>query len=215
MPWSSANRPVRTPCAIALWGTLALSACATKYLEVPPRLELAPYGRIALVTFSTERPDTALGQYATQRFAEKVLESQPGIELLEIGVADSALGKLAESGGGGQLAQEIGRERNVPAVFLGQLKVSHLKPSGAVGGSGGVSVQATVSAELTVRLLSTQSGGTIWRGSATASGTVGQVSVVSGIPVVVVRDPDEAYGEVVRKLVTSVTRDFRPTWVKQ
>jgi hypothetical protein len=29
------------------------------------------------------------------------------------------------------------------------------------------------------------------------------------------RDPDEAYGEVVQSLVTDVTRDLRPTWVKQ
>jgi hypothetical protein len=29
------------------------------------------------------------------------------------------------------------------------------------------------------------------------------------------RDQDEAYGEVVRTLVANVTRDLRPTWVKQ
>jgi hypothetical protein len=30
-----------------------------------------------------------------------------------------------------------------------------------------------------------------------------------------VRDPDEAYGAVVRDLVIDVTRDFRPTRVRQ
>jgi hypothetical protein len=29
------------------------------------------------------------------------------------------------------------------------------------------------------------------------------------------RDPNEAYDEVVDRLVSSVTRDLRPTWVKQ
>jgi hypothetical protein len=29
------------------------------------------------------------------------------------------------------------------------------------------------------------------------------------------RDPNEAYGEVVGELITGVTRDFRPTRVKQ
>jgi hypothetical protein len=215
MPWSSANRPVRTPFAIALWGTMALSACATKYAEVPPRVELAPYGRIALVAFSVGQGDTALARFATQRFAERILESQPGIELMELDAVDSSLEHLAASGGGSGLAQEIGRGKNVPAVFLGQLKVSKVKPSGAVGSSGGVNVQATVSAELTVRLLATQTGGTVWRSSSTAAGTVGLVSMSGGLPSVAVRDPEEAYGEVVRRLVTSVTRDFRPTWVKQ
>ena len=34
-------------------------------------------------------------------------------------------------------------------------------------------------------------------------------------PSVAVRDTDEAYGEVVHNLVAEVTRDLRPTWVKQ
>jgi hypothetical protein len=29
------------------------------------------------------------------------------------------------------------------------------------------------------------------------------------------RDKEEAYGEVVTELVTNVTRDLRPSWVKQ
>jgi hypothetical protein len=32
---------------------------------------------------------------------------------------------------------------------------------------------------------------------------------------VAVRNPDEANREIVRQLVTGVTRDLRPTWVKQ
>jgi hypothetical protein len=76
-------------------------------------------------------------------------------------------------------------------------------------------VRATVSAQLSVQLLSTTTGGTVWRSSATADGTVGQLAVSDKLPSIAMRDPNDAYGEVVGELVTGVTRDFRPTRVKQ
>jgi hypothetical protein len=200
--------------ALALCGTLALAACSSKYAMVPARLDLAPYGRIAIVTFSAEQPNSAMSSLATQRFAEALLASQTGIELLELGVADSSLRELAARGDGSALAQALGRDRDVPAVFVGQLKVSGVKPRGHIGVTG-MNVRAAVSAELTVRLLSTRTGGTVWRSSSAANGTVGKLDLSDKLPSIAVRDKDEAYGEVVSQLVTDVTRDLRPTWVKQ
>ncbi len=203
MSWNRANRSVRMRGVLALCGALTLSACASKYARVPARLDLEPYGRVALVAFSTEHTDDELSTLATQRFAEALLASQSGVELLELGTADSSL------------AQTLGREKDVPAVFVGHLKVSGVKPRGRIGGAGNVNVQASVNAELTVRLLSTRTGATVWRSSAAANGTVGRVALSARRPSIAVRDPDKAYGEVVNELVTSVTRDLRPTWVKQ
>lgn len=199
--------------ALALCAGVALSACASKYARVPARLDLAPYGRIALVTFSADQPNSGLSTMATQRFAEALLASQSGIELLELGAADSALRSMAERGDGTALAQALGRDKDVPAVFVGQLKMSQVKPRGHLNLSG-MNVNASVSAELTVRLLSTRTGGTVWRSSSVANGTVGRVSITDR-PSVAVRDKEEAYGEVVSQLVIDVTRDLRPTWVKQ
>jgi hypothetical protein len=44
---------------------------------------------------------------------------------------------------------------------------------------------------------------------------VGRLAVSGALPSVAVRDPNEAYGEMVGELVRGVTRDLRPTWVKQ
>jgi len=44
---------------------------------------------------------------------------------------------------------------------------------------------------------------------------VGRVTLAGGLPAVAVRDTEEAYGDIVRSLVAEVTRDLRPTWVKQ
>ena len=162
----------------ALWRTLgriglagcsmlALSACGAHYAQVPARLNLEPYGRVALVTFSTEQPDKQQwSTMATQRFAEALLASQSHIELIEVPVSDSTARALAQADDPSELLAAIGRERRVPAVFLGRLSVSGVKPNGGlINAARGLKVQAEVSAQLSVRLLSTGTGGTMWRSS--------------------------------------------------
>jgi hypothetical protein len=204
------NRAVLVVC-----GALALSACGAHYAQVPARLSLQPYGRVALVTFAAEDANPDLSVLATQRFADELLASQSGIELMELTSADTALHALAAAGNATALAQALGREKHVPAVFLGQLKVSGVKPRGRLSAAGGLNVKASVSAELTVKLVSTTTGGTMWRSSSATDGTVGRLAMAGNLPSVAVRDPNEAYGEMVGDLVRSVTRDLRPTWVKQ
>ncbi|HEX6644778.1 MAG TPA: hypothetical protein VF037_08870 [Gemmatimonadales bacterium] len=198
-----APNPIRPPLgrglALALCGAMILSACSAKYTEVPPRLDLHSFGRVALVQFSVEQADTGMGVVATERFAEELLASQR-VELLEVGSADSAISSLAA--------------REVPAVFVGHLKVSSLRPRGQLSASS-VNLRGTVSAELVVRLVSTRDGATLWRSSAVTTGTLGRLAVGSGFPSVSVRDPGEAYGEIFRELAVHATRDLRPTWVRQ
>lgn len=214
MLMDNANRRVRGWYALAVCGTLALSACASKYAQVPPRLDLQPYGRVALVTFAADNESQAMSALATQRFAEALLASQPGVELLELTSSDSVLKAFPAGTDPVVLAQALGQAKDIPAVFVGELKVSGVKPRAKLEISD-VKLRASVSAELRVRLLSTRVGGTLWRSSSTASGTVGRVSLAGGLPSVAIRDTDEAYGDVVRSLVADVTADLRPTWVKQ
>jgi hypothetical protein len=200
---------------LALCGVLALSACAAHYAQIPPRLDLQPYGRVALVTFSAEQANGSLTTLATQRFAEALLRSQSGIEVMELGTADSSLRKMPAGADPSAVAQALGREKGVPAVFLGHLKMSNVKPSARLSGPANLNVKASVAAELTVQLLSTRTGGTLWRSSAATSRTVGRVALADGLPSVAVRDPDNAYDQMLGELAANVTRDLRPTWVKQ
>jgi hypothetical protein len=214
MVMHSPNRLGRARYALAVCGTLALSACASKYAQVPPRLDLQPYGRVALVAFAADNESQAMSGLATQRFAEALLASQPGVELHELTSSDSVLKAFPAGTDPVVLAQALGRAKDIPAVFVGELKVSGVKPRARLG-INDVNLRASVSAELRVRLLSTRVGGTLWRSSSTASGTVGRVALAGGLPSVAIRETDEAYGEVVRSLVADVTADLRPTWVKQ
>jgi hypothetical protein len=68
--------------------------------------------------------------------------------------------------------------------------------------------------ELSVRLVSTTSGGTLWRASSIVTETLGKVGMSGGIPYFSAEDPNEAYGQVIGYLVRQVTWDFRPTWRK-
>ena len=195
---------------------LAVAGCSSQLARVPPRMDLGSYDRVALVTFSADPAKNSLGQLATERFAEEVLTSQSGFELIELGPADSSVARLLAAGDAPAAAQELGRARNIPAVFFGQLAVSNTKPHGSVGAGGNLNVGATVAAELSVRLLSTSTGGTLWRSSGTASQNVGSVSMSGGrLPTISATDPNAAYASMVDDMVTQVTRDFRPTWTRQ
>jgi hypothetical protein len=209
-----ADRPVRMQYALALCGVLVLSGCGSKYSQVPARLDLAPYGRVALLAFASDQPNDGMSTLATQRFAEALLSSQSGVELLEVGAADSVIKALPVNADGAIIAQALGKEKGVPAVFVGSLKFSKVKPRGHLDATG-VNVRAGVSAELTVRLISTSTGGTVWRSSSIANGTVGRLNISDRLPSIGFRDRDEAFGEVVDQLIADVTRDLRPTWVKQ
>ncbi len=139
-----------------------------------------------------------------------------GFELLELGPADSAVARLLAQGDAPAAAQELGRERKIPAVFFGQLAMTNAKPRGSISGGGNVNVGATVSGELSVRLISTSTGGTLWRSSGSASQTVGQVAIGAGqLPSISAKDPNAAYASMVDQMVAQVTRDLRPTWVRQ
>ncbi len=200
----------------ALLAVLAVFGCGPSYRVVhvllPPQLELVPYGRIGLVTFTVENAKGSLHEFATRRFEEDVLAAQRGIEVLELGPADSVLRRVGQRELGPAAAQGLGGEGGVPAVFFGHLKVSNVKPNVGLIGLTLPHLEATVSVELWVELLSTRSGGTVWRASAAVTEKVGEVALVGGMPYFSAQNPNDAYGLLVNRLVAAVTHDLRPTW---
>jgi hypothetical protein len=184
----------------AICGAIVLSACSAKYAQVPARLDLHRYGRVAVVTFDAHVADTALATLATRQLAETVLAHQLGVEVIELSLADTALDALAR--------------RGVPVAFLGELAISEMKPSGSLS-SRRASLQTGITVELSVKLVSTESGGTLWRSSAAADRTTGRVTLTGGGPSISMRDRDAAYDDAVISAVRVATTDLRPTWVRQ
>jgi len=207
------RRISRTLSAVAL--LLLVSNCGGHKVLVPPRLDLRPYAKVGLVTFTVENAKGSLHQLATERFAEQVLAAQPGVEVLELGSVDTVLQRVGEKDLGIAGAQALGRARNVGAVFAGHLKVTDPQGSGGIAGLRTPHLEAMVRVDLTVRLLSSQSGGTVWRSSAWATEKVGQVALVGGQLDFQARDPKQAYGRMVNRLVNLVTQDMWSRWQKR
>lgn len=218
------NRTLRSGAASALgtrarlpvWaaaGAWLLTACGGGRVLVPPRVDLAPYYRVGLVTFTIENAKGSLNELATERFLGEVLAGQSGIEILELGEAERLLSDVGEQRLDARAARTIGQEHGVPAVFFGHLKVSDVKPRAVLAGFP--HVEARVSVELSVRLLSAESGGTLWTSSGKASDTVGELGITGGDVFFSAEHPEEAYGRLVDALVFEVTRDLRPRWVKR
>src|SRR2546428_141540 len=113
----------------ALLLILLAAGCGGNKVLVPPRLDLRPYGKLGLVTFTVENAKGSLHQFATERFAEEMLAAQPGIEVLELGPIDSELDAAR--------AQQLGKERGVAAVFAGHLKCTNPTGGGPKRRRGG------------------------------------------------------------------------------
>lgn len=207
-------RSVSAAAGMPLAVLLTLS-CAAHRVLVPPRLDLVPYGSVGLVTFTIEKAKGSLQELATQRFSEEILAAQAGIEIQELGPADAVLRRTGETALGPAAARALGGEQGVPVVFFGHLKISDVKPKGGLIGLTMPHIEATVAAELSVELLSTRTGGTLWRASAATSEKVGGLAIIGGEPYFSAKDPNDAYGRLVNRLVTAVTHDFRATWVRQ
>lgn len=202
--------------AVAAIFILLLSlACASKRVLVPARMDLHPYDKLGLVTFTVENAKGNLHQFATERFAENVLAAQPGIEILELGNIDTLMQRVGERELGILTAKELGRQHGVAAVFAGHLKITNPTTSGGIAGILTPHLEATIRTDLTVRLLGAQSGGTVWRSSAWATEKVGGISIVGGQVVFGAKDPKTAYGPMVNTIVNIVTRDLWSTWQKQ
>ena len=204
------------PAALALGMAMLVAGCSSSYVTVPPRMDLQPYGRVALVTFTADDPSSPLQARATERFVERMLENQYGVEILELDGRAPELGGLDPRTDPAGLARALGAKRKeFPAVFVGHIALSEVEPSGGIAGVGDFRLRASVSADLRVQLVSTSTGGTLWRGSGRAERTVGSMDMSGGRPTVAVRDVDEVWDEVVNEMVWQATWDFRPTRVKQ
>lgn len=194
---------------------LAGAACAGKRIQVPPRLDLARYETVGLVVFTMENAEGTLNAYATDQFASEIFLAQDGVQLLELGSAPEVLDRIGHVDFTPAAVQALGVEYRTPVVFLGHLTVSDVTPRGELLGVRVPRLEATVDAQLTVRLLSTETGATVWRASGSAREQVGEVGLSGGVPFFSAEHPDEAYAELVNRLIVAVTHDLRPTWRRQ
>lgn len=176
----------------------------------PPRVNLERFGTIGLVQFRTEAKGN-LAEYATRVFTEVLINSQPRARIKELGREAEVLRDIGANRLSPDALEALRRRFNVDAVILGTLDVSNVRPRvDLLSIISSLSVSAEVEAMLTARLLDTRDGTTLWTDSARDRKTVAQVSVFRGGDIFFdARDPERAYGSLIRALVERTTRDFR------
>jgi len=205
---------------IAVLSLVALAGCASnppaRKVWVGPRVDLHPYETIGLVQFTS----TSKGELAgltTRRFAEAARRDQDMLRMVDVGTQQEALASSGRDEWTPEACRAIGRKHGVKSMFRGTLTVSKVRPAvqlSALFRSG--QVTATVDATLEVEMIEAETGASIWSHSATATRSMGQVSVYGGHEFAFdAADPDTAYGDLVDALVSQVARDFQGYWTTQ
>jgi len=133
---------------------------------VPPEIDLIPYERVGLISFSIENAEGQLGEMATQRFLQEITRHQRGAQVIELGSLDEVLGEINHSTIDQEAISAIGEHFGVTLFFYGEIKVSDVKPQIDIAGLiQHMRVQATFDISMTARLFSTETGATLWTDS--------------------------------------------------
>lgn len=197
---------------VAVFAILAAVAGCVHYTIVPPAVDLTALGSVGLVTFKAVDAKGDLDAAATQAFLEEVTAAQR-VPVVELGPAAAVLADLGKADFDRDAALALGEKEGVEAVFIGEIKVTKVKPQIDLAAplSRTLFARAAMDMAVKVRLVSTKNGATLWTNSAVRQGTVGSVGLDDGVPVFAVRDKNAAMNDLLRQIMFQMTWDFRPT----
>jgi hypothetical protein len=201
--------------ALAVLSIAAASACSSPKVMVPPRIDLQDHEVLAIIEFSSSSQGQ-LGPLTTTRFMEWVRIDQGLLRIIELGTEQEALSEVGSARLDRAAYQELGRTHEVATIFTGEVVVSDIRPAVSISADlRNIGAAADVDATLTVQMVETASGASIWSRSAEVTQRVGHVSLIGGDISFDADDPERAYGDLVDALLELVTREFRVTWERQ
>lgn len=179
----------------------------------PPEIDLEPYERVGLISFSIENAKGELDAMATQRFLQEITRHQRGVQIIELGTLDNVLEKVNQAALDQEATAAIGEHFGVTSFFYGEINVSDVRPQLDIAGLiRSMRIQATFDISMTARLYSTETGATLWTDSSDRKGELGYLMMgPERVPYFGVRDQEKAYRELTERLVYDLTRDFRPS----
>ncbi|HJY76859.1 MAG TPA: hypothetical protein VKE95_09510 [Burkholderiales bacterium] len=202
-------RSFLTPILLAVF--LASGCSSTVLVTVPPRMDLKGYGTLGVVDFSSNASGPA-GARASQQLQEQIQAAQPGTRFIELGSREAVLAAVGRNQLDADAAKRIGKRYGVDAVFLGEIAYSDAKTDIRINDLTKLDagLRTEVLGDISVRLVETASGASVWSNSGWVRRQVGRVNVseqgISGS--MTKSDPRE---EMVPALVYQITHDFRPT----
>jgi hypothetical protein len=192
---------------------LAAVAGCVRYTIVPPAVDLTALGALGLVTFKAENANGDLDSVATQYFLKEVTAAQR-VPVVELGRPDAVLADVGKTAFDRDAALAVGEKQGVEAFFLGEVKISKVKPQIDLLAplSKALFVRAKFDIAVTARLVSSMNGATLWTESIVREGTIGAVGMGDdGVPVFSMKDKSSAMDDLLREIMFRLTWDFRPT----
>jgi hypothetical protein len=180
---------------------------------VPPEIDLLPFQRVGLISFTLENAEGRLAEIATQRFLQDITYHQRGAQVIELGTLENVLDNIDKSTMDQDAAAAIGEQYDVTAFFFGKVSVSDVKPQiGIDAFTKSMSVQATFNISITARFISTETGATLWTDSVGRDDSIAALTMVQGqLPFFGLENQEKVYRDLVERLIRILTRDFRPT----
>jgi hypothetical protein len=202
--------------ALLLLLALAGGCSNTVMVQVPPRMDLKPYGTVGIVEFGSNS-ERAINAHATRQFQEQVQAAQPGTRFIELGDRQTLLAAL----GGRELdvnaLKKIGEKYGVGAVFVGDIAYSDPRTDVKIADlqklEGGL--RAEVRGDISSRLVETASGASVWSSSAWARRQLGNLNLSAEHGVSGSVSKSNPRDEMVPALVYHLTQDFRPSSARQ
>jgi len=204
---------MRTKILVLFVAIAAVAGCSSKYTIVPPAVDLTGYETVGLVTFKMENAKGELDSLSTQFFLQEVTAAQR-VPVVELGRPDEVLAGIGKTAFGRDAALAIGEKHGVEAFFLGEIKISKVKPQVDLLAplSKALFVRAKFDIAMTARLVSAANGATIWTQSLVREGTVGALGLgADGIPTFGMQDKNEAMNNLLREMMFQLTWEFRPS----
>ncbi|KPL16002.1 hypothetical protein AMJ74_00190 [candidate division WOR_3 bacterium SM1_77] len=200
---------------IAILIMAVVLSCGKKVM-VPPRIDLKQYEVIGVIEFKSTS-EGELGPYATKKFTEAMRMDQGMIRIVHLGSEADLLKSVDENWLTQAAFMALGERHKVSTILTGKLVVSDVRPDVTIKPGGGyVSFKAEVDATLSVEMIETGNGASIWNNIASATENVGHVSLFGGRTFAFdAKDPEEAYGKLINTLVDMTTKEFRVTWERK
>jgi hypothetical protein len=196
-----------------------LSGCShthTVVVQVPPRVDLKPYGTVGIIEFSSNG-ERLTGSQATRQFQEQVQEAQPGTRFLELGTRDAVLAGVGGREFDADTLRRIGAKYRVNAVVLGDIVYAEprtdIKVADITRLEGGM--RSELRADISGRLLETSTGASVWTRSAWTKRQIGALSVSAERGVSGSMSKSNPREEMVPSLVYQLTHDFRPSSMRE
>jgi len=196
-----------------------LSGCSstrTVLVDVPPRLDLKSYGTLGVIEFGSNY-DTATNVRATREFVTRIHAAQPGTRVLELGSREALLAGVGARQLDVDALRRIGARAGADALLVGDIVYSDPKTDIRINDlsrlDGGMRTE--VRGDLSVRLVETKSGASVWSGSSWARRQLNRVNVSASQGISGSTSDADPRSEMVPDLVHYATQDFRATTVRQ